>query len=128
MLAGPQEMTGQPLDIFVCDNTLKDGSLVAKPNNFDVTGDVSDDIKLIAADDMQDFIDVALKTLDIFAGVPLSAQTALLPAMRYALKICTAVCEKLPGDRHDVCSCRERGLLAVFSLRETRNSDVSHCV
>jgi hypothetical protein len=62
-------MTGQALDVFLCEHTLANGSLKAKPKSLKVKGDVSDDIQVGAATDDNQATDVALKTLDIFAGM-----------------------------------------------------------
>jgi hypothetical protein len=67
--AGAQEITGQPLDVFMCGNTLVNGALKPKPKSLAVDGDVSDDIKMGASEQEKEAGTVALKTLDIFAGV-----------------------------------------------------------
>lgn len=66
---GPRERTGQPLDVFTCENTLLKGSLKAKPKRLDVGGSVSDDVEVAGSADEKNAQDVSLKTLDIFAGV-----------------------------------------------------------
>lgn len=67
-------MTGQQLDVFVCEHTLVKNSLTPKPKSLKVKGDVSDDIKLKSISDEKKSTSVALRTLDIFSGVtPASA-------------------------------------------------------
>jgi hypothetical protein len=60
--AGAFEITGQQLDVFKCEHTLKGGALKPKPKQLSVGKGKG------AATQPQ--ADVALRTLDIFAGAP----------------------------------------------------------
>lgn len=70
-------MTGQPLDVFVCEKTLVKGNLKPKPKSLAVANNVSDDIKPDASSGDKEASDVSMKTLDIFAGAPSLLHIAL---------------------------------------------------
>ena len=61
-------MTGQPLDVFVCEHTLVKGNLKPKPKSFDVSSQVTDDINPDASSEDKEASDLSMATLDIFAG------------------------------------------------------------
>jgi hypothetical protein len=69
--AGAFEITGQQLDVFKCEHTLKGGALKPKPKQLSVgKGKGAAVFEEPLAAPTQPQADVALRTLDIFAGAP----------------------------------------------------------
>jgi hypothetical protein len=66
--AGPCEVTRQPLDVFVCSGTLQNGKLTAKPKSFGIQASRQMDSACQDLGQPSDKANVAMKTLDIFAG------------------------------------------------------------